>query len=166
MPNLVENKTMYRSRARQPGDRSPDAAKAGRTMTDMAELAKSKAESLTAAVTNDPRWELEDELMCQVFGFTMYGYVFGVGRTHCFMDVEDIQKLAADQLSGLGIGPQYAEGMMQAAYDEFMQEGNTSLHNQLIGVGHSHIGSEDLTGLANSIFQNTEQIRQTLPPQS
>lgn len=135
-------------------------------MTDLAELAKSKAEALTTIVTNDPRWQLEDELMCQVFGFTMYGYVFGVGRIHCFMDVEDIHKLAADQLTGLGIGPNYAEGMMQAASNEFMQEGNTSLHNRLIGVGHSHIGSDDLTELANSIFQNTEQIRQTMPPPS
>ena len=131
----------------------------------MAELAKSKVESLTATVTADPRWRLEDELMCQVFGFTMYGYVFGVGRIHCFMDVEDIQKLAIDQLAGIGIGQKYAEGMMQAAYNEFMQEGNTSLHNQLIGVGHSHIGSEDLAELANSVFQNTEQIRQTMSPQ-
>ncbi|MEM7316076.1 MAG: hypothetical protein AAF497_23325 [Planctomycetota bacterium] len=124
-------------------------------------MAKSKAASLTAKVTNDPRWRLEDELMCQVFGFTMYGYVFGVGRLQCFMDVEEIQKLAADQLIGLGIGAKYAEGMMQAAYDEIVQEGNTSLYNRLIGVGHSHIASEDLTELANSIYQNTEQIRQT-----
>lgn len=130
-------------------------------MTDMAELAKSKAEELTAAVTSDSRWQLEDELMCQVFGFTMYGYALGVGRTVCFMDVEDIQKLAADQLSGLGIGPAYAEGMMQAAHNEFMQERNTSLHNQLIGVGHSHIASEDLTELVESVFRNTELIKKS-----
>ena len=134
-------------------------------MTDMAEVAKAKAESLTAAVSSDPRWQLEDELMCQVFGFTMYGYVFGVGRILCFMDVEDIQQLATNQLTGLGIGAKYAEGMMQAAHEEFIQEGNTSLHNQLIGIGHSHIGSEDLTELTNSVFQNTEQIRLAMPPQ-
>ncbi|QDT64674.1 hypothetical protein [Calycomorphotria hydatis] len=131
-------------------------------MSDIAELAKSKAEALTTAVTSDSRWQLENELMCQVFGFTMYGYVFGVGRIVCFMDVEDIQNLAADQLSGLGIGPKYAEGMMQAAHNEFMQEGNTSLHNQLIGIGHSHVASEDLTELVDSIFQNTEQINQSI----
>jgi hypothetical protein len=130
-------------------------------MSDMAALAKSKAEALTKAVTTDSRWELEDELMCQVFGFTMYGYVFGVARVMCFMDVEDIQKLATDQLTGLGIGPKYAEGMMQAAHNEFVQEGNTSLHNQLIGIGHSHFASEDLTELVDSVFQNTQRIRES-----
>ena len=128
-------------------------------MSDMAAMAKSKAETLTAAVTSDGRWRLEDELMCQVFSFTMYGYIFGVARLVCFMDVEDIQQLATDQLTGLGIGPKYAEGMMQAAYNEFTQEGNTSLHNQLIGIGHSHFASEDLTELVESVFQNTQQIR-------
>lgn len=130
-------------------------------MNDMAVLAKSKAETLTTAVTSDSRWQLEDELMCQVFGFTMYGYVFGVARTVCFMDVEDIQQLATDQLTGLGIGQKYADGMMQAAYDEFMQKGNTSLYNQLIGIGHSHFVSEDLSELVESVFQNTQRIRES-----
>lgn len=131
-------------------------------MSAMAELAKSKVEALTVAVTSDSRWQLEDELLCEVFGFTMYGYVFGVGRIVCFMDVEEIQKLAADQLSGLGIGRKYAEGMMQAAHNEMMQEGNTSLHNQLVGIGHSQIGSEDLSELVESVFHNSEQIRKSM----
>ena len=128
-------------------------------MSEMAMLAKSKAEALTNAVTADNRWNLEDELMCQVFGFTMYGYVFGVARLMCFMNIEDIQKLATDQLTGLGLGPKYAEGMMQAAYNEFIQEENTSWINKLIGVGHSHFASEDLAILVESVFQNTQQLR-------
>ena len=127
---------------------------------EMAALAKAKAEAFTSAVTSDSRWKLEDELMCQVFGFTSYGYVFGVGRVVCFMDVEEIQSLAVEQLTGLGIGTQYAEGMMQSAHNEFSQEGNTSLYNRLIGIGHSHFASEDLTELVDSVFQNTEQVRQ------
>ena len=130
-------------------------------MSDMAALAKSKAEALTKAVTTDSRWQLEDELMCQVFGFTMFGFVLGVARAVCFTDVEGILKLTVDQLTGLGIGPKYAEGMMQAAYNEFLQEGNTSLHNQLVGVGHSHFASDDLTELVESVFQNTQQIRES-----
>lgn len=133
-------------------------------MSDMSALAKSKAEALTQAVTSDSRWVLEDELMCQVFGFTMYGYVFGVARIVCFMDVEDIQILTADQLTGLGIGPKYAKGMMRAAHNEFIQEGNTSLHNQLIGIGHSHFATEDVTELVDSIFQNTVHIRKLNGP--
>jgi hypothetical protein len=124
-------------------------------MHNLTALAKTKAEALTSAVTSDRRWQFEDELMCQVFGFTMYGYVFGVGRLVCFMEVEQIQQLATDQLTGLGIAKNYAVGMMQAAHEEFTEEGNTSFYNQLIEVGHSHFGSEDLTALVDSIFQNT-----------
>ena len=131
-------------------------------MSDMAELARSKAEALTRAVTSDSRWQVEDELMCQVFGFTMYGYIYGVGRLVCFMDVEDIQNLATEQLTGLGIGPKYAEGMIQAAYEEFTNEESTSLHSQLLGIGHSHFASEDLTELTESIFQNTHQVRSSM----
>ena len=59
-------------------------------MADLKQLAKEKAEEFTRQVTSDQRWKLEGELLCQVFGFTLYGYVFGIGRVHCFMDVEDI----------------------------------------------------------------------------
>lgn len=128
-------------------------------MEDMKALAKTKAEALVLAVTSDSRWVLEDELLCQVFGFTMYGYVFGVGRVICFMDAEDIQRLAADQLIGLGVGPKYAEGMMEAAHQELMSEDEESLHAQLVGIGHSHFASEDIAELVDSIYHNTEQIR-------
>jgi hypothetical protein len=128
-------------------------------MNNMKQLAKKKAEAFTSAVTSDPRWQLEDELMCQVFGFTLYGYLFGIGRVICFMDVEDIQAMAARTLAGLGIGPAYASGMMEHAHQEFMTEGNPSLHAQLVGVGHSHFGSETIDDLMESVFANTERIR-------
>jgi hypothetical protein len=125
----------------------------------MEALARRKAEMLTRLVSTDPRWDIQDEVMCQVFGFTMFGYVFGVGRIICFMDVGDIQSLASNQLIGLGVGPKYAQGMMESAHEIFTDEGNTTIHSQLIAVGHDHIGSEDLTELVDSVFLNTEQIR-------
>ncbi|MBG88507.1 MAG: hypothetical protein CMO80_16625 [Verrucomicrobiales bacterium] len=128
-------------------------------MSDLREKARSRVKALANAVKGDERWDLNDELMCQVFGFTMYGYAFGLGRIVCFMDVEDIQALATAQLSELGIGAKYASGMIAAAHVEFMTEGNESLHNRLIGIGHSHFISEDLTELIDSVFQNTEAIR-------
>ena len=128
-------------------------------MNNMIALAKTKAEVLTRAVTADPRWDLQDELMCQVFGFTMYGYLVGVGRLICFMDVEDIQRLAADQLTGLGIGPKYARGMMQHAHRVFTDEGNKSIHSQLIGIGHAHFAAEDMAEVVEAVFANTESIK-------
>ena len=125
----------------------------------MIQLAQQKADAFTDAVTTDGRWQLEDELMCQVFGFTLYGYLFGVGRLICFMDVEDIQAMATDKLAGLGLGLDYARGMMEHAHQELMTEGNASLHAQLVGIGHSHFGSAKIDALVESVFQNTEQIR-------
>ena len=40
-----------------------------------------KTDPFIEAVTADPRWVLEDELMVQVLGFTLYGYAFGLGGT-------------------------------------------------------------------------------------
>ena len=128
----------------------------------MEPLAKSKVAAIVTAVTADPRWVIEDELMCQVLGFTLYGYAFGVGRLFCFMEVADIQKMAADELTALGIGPQYATGMMECAHQEFIQENNQSLHAQLIGVGHSLFGREDSAEFVESVFSNTDLIRRSM----
>lgn len=128
-------------------------------MSDLQQHAKTKAETFTRQVTSDPRWQLEDEMMCQVFGFTLYGYVFGIGRVHCFMDVEDIHSLIVDQLAGLGIGRKYAEGLVQAADQEFTTENNPSWQNRLIGVGHSHALKEDMRVLVDSIFNSTAALR-------
>lgn len=131
-------------------------------MNDLKLHAKAKSDEFARQVTSNPRWKLENELMCQVFGFTLYGYVFGIGRVHCFMDVEDIHAVIVDQLAGLGIGRKYVEGLVQAAHQEFMTENNQSWQNQLIGVGHSHALKEDMSVLVDSIFSNTVAIQNAI----
>jgi hypothetical protein len=131
-------------------------------MTNLKQHARDKAAKFTRHVTSDQRWRLEDELMCHVFGFTMYGYVFGVGRVHCFMDVEDIHEIIVDQLTGLGIGRKYAEGLVQAAHQEFITKDNQSWQNRLIGVGHSHALVENMNVLVDCIFSNTTAIRKAI----
>jgi hypothetical protein len=130
-----------------------------RIMTDLKQRAKDKAAGFTHQVTSDQRWRLEDELMCQVFGFTLYGYTFGVGRVHCFMDVEDIHAIIVDELAGLGIGRKYVEGLVQAAHQEFITKKNQSWENQLIGVGHSHALKENMDVLVDSVFSNAAALR-------
>ena len=88
-------------------------------MTDLKQHVIGKAAEFTRQVTSDQHWKLEDELMCQVFGFTLYGYLFGIGRVHCFMDVEDIHAIIVDQLASLGIGRRYVEGLVESAHREF-----------------------------------------------
>jgi len=99
--------------------------------------------------------------MCQVLGFTLFGYVFGYGRTICFMEVDEIHQLAVAQLTNLGIGPKYADGLMRTAFKEFTTP-NDPLYSQLVGIGHSHIAADDITQLVDSIFDNTAQIQSAM----
>ena len=124
--------------------------------------AKVKSQEFTRKVTSNPLWNLENELMCQVFGFTLYGYVFGIGRVLCFLDVGDIHTIIVEQLAGLGIGRKYVEGLVQAAHQQFITENNQSWQNQLIGVGHSHALQEDMRALVDSIFTNTAALQNQL----
>ena len=135
------------------------------SMNNMAPFARTKAAGLTAAVTSDPRWVLEDELLCQTFGFTLYGYMLGVGRVVCFLDVEDVKEIAAKELIGLGIGPEYAKGMMDHAHQEFAQENNQSFHAQLVNVGHSYFAAEEIDELVESVYLNAAAIRKQMEEQ-
>ncbi len=128
-------------------------------MTDLKQYANDKASEFTKQVTMDQRWKLEDELMCQVFGFTLYGYVFGIGRVHAFMDVGHIHQVVIEQLAGLGIGRKYVEGLVHAAHEEFKTENNQSANSRLIGVGHSHALQENMSALVDSIFNNSVALR-------
>lgn len=128
-------------------------------MSDLKPRCVDKAAEFTRQVTADRRWKLEDELMCQVFGFTAYGYAFGFGRVHCLLDVADIHTIVADQLAGLGIGRRYAEGLVETAHREFEKENNRSWQNQLIEIGHSHALNEDMEVLVNSVFSNAAALR-------
>jgi hypothetical protein len=128
----------------------------------MSERLEEKTNPLMEAVTSDARWELEDELLVQVLGFTLYGYAFGVGRVILLMDVEDINASVAGQLAALGVGPKYAQGLVEAAFECFMNEEDQSVHSQLVNIGHSHIASEDLSECVESIFTNTETLREHL----
>ena len=121
---------------------------------------QSKSETFVRRVTSDPRWRIDDEQMCQVLGFTLHGYLFGIGRIHCLMNVEDIHAVAIEQLAGIGIGRKYVEGLIEVAHQEFTKENNQSWRNQLNGVGHAHALKDDLDVLVNSIFTNTELINE------
>lgn len=124
--------------------------------------AAKNAEALTKAVTSDPRWNLQDELLCQVLGFTIFGYLMGYGRAFCFMDVDEIQALAAKQLTDLGVGGKYAEGMMDAALEALRAQDN-SLYAQLVDVGHNHWASSSETSeFVDNIYANTAAFHKSV----
>lgn len=124
----------------------------------MENIFKAKIENVINLIISDPRWNIESELMIQVLGFTLFGYAFGVGRIVCFMDVEDIKIEVIYQLTKLGVGKKYAQGMIDQAYSLFINEDQRSVQGQLIGVGHSHFSSENLDELKESIFNNTGKL--------
>jgi hypothetical protein len=126
----------------------------------MIDLLREKTSDLTIAVTSDPRWDLTDELMVQVFGFTLYGYVVGVGRILCILDMPDINSVVEQSLIGLGIGRQYAQGLVRNAQEVLLEESSESVHSQLIGIGHSHFRSESFDEVVNSVFNNTAALKQ------
>lgn len=126
----------------------------------MIDKLESKADIFIESVMNHPKWSLEDELMIQVLGFTLYGYLFGVGRLILFMDVEEINKVALTKLTSMGVGLKYTEGLIEAAHNAFTDGNDQSSYSQLVGIGHSHFASEDLAVCIESIINNTEALRQ------
>lgn len=124
----------------------------------MKETFQDKVNLVSKEITDDPRWDIQSELMIQVYGFTLFGYALGVGRIICILNLEDIQEETIKQLTNLGVGHKYAQGLIEHATELFGSEDKNSYHSQLIGIGHSHFSSDDLTELKESIFKNTEAL--------
>ncbi len=125
----------------------------------MKDKLEDKLRSLITSITSDSRWNLEDELMIQVLGFTIYGYAFALGMLALFLDVEEINNAVIGNLVKLGVGAKYAQGLVEAAYSSFADENDDSVYSQLVNIGHSQFSSESLESLTESIFSNTEALR-------
>ena len=119
-----------------------------------------KANRLFSSITNDPRWDINDELLFQVAGFTFYGYCFGFGRLVCLMDADDIDAYVAGKLTGLGAGAKYVQGMIARARQDFVTGENAEPADtddplsRLIDIGHSYFSADDVTPLVESIYAN------------
>ncbi len=119
-----------------------------------------KANRLFSAITNDSRWDINDELLFQVAGFIFYGYCFGFGRLVCLMDADDIDAYVADKLTGLGAGAKYVQGMIARARQDFVTGENAEPADtddplsRLIGIGHSYFSADDFSLLVESIYKN------------
>jgi hypothetical protein len=124
----------------------------------MKEKLEEKINNLMILATSDSRWSLQNELMVQVLGFTIYGYAFGLGRLVFFMDVDEINQAVSHQLAELGVGEKYAQGLVKAAFCSLTDENDRSVYSQLVGIGHSHFGAEDLQVCIESIFKNTAAL--------
>jgi hypothetical protein len=124
----------------------------------MIKVFKEKAEKLFERVVSDPRWDLNDETLFNVFGLTYYGYSFGIGRIMCFLEPSDINSFVEEKLIGLGAGEKYVNGLVDFAYSTFEQP-TEGLYSQLVGIGHSHFSSTDTIELTNTIFENAKIIK-------
>ena len=119
-----------------------------------------KANRLFSAITNDPRWDINDELLFQVAGFTFYGYCFGFGRLVCLMDADDIDAYVAGKLTGLGAGAKYVQGMIARARQDFVISEDAEPADtddplsRLIDIGHAHFSADNFTPLVESVYEN------------
>ena len=119
-----------------------------------------KANCLFSAITNDPRWDINDELLFQVAGFTFYGYCFGFGRLVCLMDTDNIDAYVAGKLTGLGAGAKYVQGMIARAQQGFVTGEDAEPVDtddplsRLIGIGHAYFSADDFTPLVESVYEN------------
>ncbi len=119
-----------------------------------------KANCLFSAITNDPRWDINDELLFQVAGFTFYGYCFGFGRLVCLMDTDNIDAYVAGKLTGLGAGAKYVQGMIARAQQGFVTGEDAEPVDtddplsRLIGIGHAYFSTDDFTPLVESVYEN------------
>lgn len=123
-----------------------------------------KANRLFSAITGDPRWDINDELLFQVAGFTFYGYCFGFGRLVCLMDADDIDAYVAGKLTGLGAGAKYVQGMIARARQDFVTGEDAEPADtddplsRLIGIGHSYFSADDFTPLVESVYENYDLL--------
>ena len=123
-----------------------------------------KANRLFSAITNDPRWDINDELLFQVAGFTFYGYCFGFGRLVCLMDADDIDAYVSDKLTGLGAGTKDVQGMMARARQDCVTAEDAEPVDTddplslLIGIGHAHFSADDFSPLVESVYENYDLL--------
>ncbi|SOD19942.1 hypothetical protein [Pedobacter xixiisoli] len=123
----------------------------------MIEVFKEKGEQVFKKVTTDPRWDINDQTLFNVFGLTYYGYCFGIGRLVCFLEPEDINAFVQEKLEELGAGKKYVSGLIEFAYSTFTQS-TEGINAQLVGIGHSHFTSINTDDLVNSVFNNAKSI--------
>ena len=116
-----------------------------------------KANRLFSAITNDPRWDINDELLFQVAGF-------GFGRLVCLMDADGIDAYVADKLTGLGAGAKYVQGMIARARQDFVTDEDAEPVDtddplsRLIGIGHAHFSADDFSPLVESVYENYDLL--------
>lgn len=123
-----------------------------------------KANRLFSAITNDPCWDINNELLFQVAGFTFYGYCFGFGRLVCLMNADDIDAYVAGKLTGLSAGAKYVQGMIARARQDFVTGEDAEPADaddplsRLIGIGHAHFSTDDFSLIVESVYENYDLL--------
>ena len=116
---------------------------------------------LFSAVTNDSRWDINNEGLFIAFGMELYGYSFGVGQSIFFVNEEDINDYIIKLLISIGGGKKYVQGLVEYAHSTFHKE-DKGLYSQLVNIGWQHFSDSNLEDLVNSIFANAEIVKQAV----
>lgn len=127
----------------------------------MEEVFEEELTKLLELVVNDSRWDLNNELLFQVLGFTVVGFSYGVGVVQCNMVVEKVADSVISKLINLGAGEKYVRGLVDAALDTFVNK-TKSLKSDLVGVGFSNSPAIDVVKVKELIYSNTSIIEQSM----
>lgn len=119
---------------------------------------RDKLGETTAVLTADPRFDLHDELLIQVLGFTLLGYAVGFGLNVSIIEPEEAAVAVESCLVELGVGPGYVQGMLANAVSIWLDEENQSLHKKLLLSGYQHWATETAQTMADQVFANLAAI--------
>jgi len=112
-------------------------------------------------VVADPRWRNEaDDLGVSILGMILYGYALATGRMIMMLEVEDIDRSVLLAITGsVGSAEKWASGLVAEANRSSLDPSYHPGQCELVGVGHSYIGNEDLDAITDNIFANIRQVR-------
>ncbi len=148
---------LLRTRAGRPGRRGL-RCRYKQVAGSVEELLRTRLSQAVDAVTGDPRWDVRDELLIQVMGYMLHGYAIGVGRLLCLLDVDVVEEASVAQLQQLGVGHQYADGLVRAAAAVFAGSAAPSPQRSLVRLGHSFSLAEGHLELRQAVFEAARHL--------
>jgi hypothetical protein len=114
---------------------------------------------LADAVLADGRW-VQDDLSVSVLGMLLYGFALATGRIVMLLDMEDIDAAVLRCMTErVGAAAKWSAGLVEDANASAFDKAHHPGQHELIGIGHSYFGFEDVAALVDNVFANIQSVR-------
>ncbi len=116
---------------------------------------------MARAVVSDPRWRVQgDAFGVSILGMILYGYALALGRAEPALPIEDIDAATYSSLKlRLGTQDAWTLGLVAEASRSAFDAAHHPANHQLVEVGYSYMGADDVAGLVDNVFANLEAFR-------